>query len=43
MALLIRRGYVSAEKERDLVEVTARLHRKFDLFVVWLKVAIGGD
>jgi isopentenyldiphosphate isomerase len=31
---LIRHGIVTAENEKDFLEVSARLHRKFDLFVL---------
>jgi hypothetical protein len=34
MAFLIRHGHVNAENEPRLMEIEARLHRKYDLFVV---------
>jgi isopentenyldiphosphate isomerase len=34
MAFLIRHGHVNAENEPKLTEITSRLHRKHDLFIV---------
>lgn len=34
MAYLIRHGVVNAENEENLVEISSRLHRKHDIFVV---------
>lgn len=34
ISFLIRHGYITAENERDYVEICCRLHRKHDLFIV---------
>jgi len=34
IAYMIRHGYITAENEKDLVEIEARLHRKHEFFIV---------
>lgn len=34
ISFLIRHGYITAENEKDFVEICCRLHRKHDLFIV---------